>query len=726
MRMSRLWRLLAAALLLSRTVSAATLKGRVTDPDGRPVAGARIVVVGALGAVADRETSADGSFEIDALPAGVYGIHVVKDGFTADPIRADVAAFDARTLDFALRVSALAESIVVSASQIELPLSRAADAMTAITAADLEARQIETVADALRLVPDLAVTRSGGRGAITSLFPRGGASNYTLVLVDGIRANAFGGGYDFGHLPAAEVDRVEVVRGPESALFGSDAIGAVVQIVTKRGGRPRGDALIEGGNQGTERLAGSAAGSRDPWSWGGGIEQRRSDGFTGVAPATGERVTNDDDHLRHASGSLGWRRPNGPDLLIGGNVGHDERGFPGPFGTNPAGNFTHVDRVSRGINDSRQLGARLNHPWSSRVRQRIDLNVFDLSSQFTSSFGPSTSGTRRVDGRVQEDVAVNRSFAASGGVEAISERASSTFITGADGTPGPIRRAVTGTFGEVRYVASERLFVTGGARLEHLSRNRQRINSLNPKAAVSFVAKATRLHASAGTGIRPPDGFEIAFTDNPNLKPERSRSVDGGVEQRFAGDALVAGATAFFNRYDDLLVTVGRSLRDASRYKTDNISNAQARGLELTLDARPRPRLSLRASYAWVDTQILSVDGLAAIAPPPFKVGDPLLRRPKHQGAIDLVYTHGRVSAFADLTTRGRALDVEPSFGASGGLFFSPGYAVGNAGASIRFTRNFDVYARVLNVTDRAYEEALGFPALRRSAIVGVRVAAGR
>jgi outer membrane cobalamin receptor len=726
MRMHRLWRLFATALLLSRTVSAATLSGRVTDPDGRPVAGARIVVVGALGAVADRESNSDGRFEIDALPAGAYGIHVVKDGFTADPIRTEVSASETRAIDFALRVSAIAESIVVSASQIELPLSRTTDAMTAITAADLETRQIETVADALRLVPDLAVTRSGGRGAITSLFPRGGASNYTLVLVDGMRANAFGGGYDFGHLPAADIERIEVVRGPESALYGSDAVGAVVQVVTKRGGPPHGDALIEGGNQATERFAASAAGSRNAWSWGGSVEQRRTDGFTGVAPATGELVTNDDDHLQYASGSVAWRRTNGPDVLVSGNARHDERGFPGPFGTNPVGNFTKVDRVSRGINDSRQLGARLNHPWSPRVRQRIDVNVFDLSSQFTSAFGPSTSGTRRVDGRVQEDVAFNRAFGASGGVELMSERASSTFITGADGTPTPIRRTDAGTFGEVRYVASERLFVTGGVRLEHLSRDEQRTNSINPKAAISYVAKSTRLHASAGTGIRPPDAFEIAFTDNPNLKPERSRSIGGGVEQHLTGDALVVGAAAFYNRYDDLLITVGRSLRDASRYKTDNISNALARGVELTVDARPSQRLSVRGTYAFVHTEILSVDGLAATAPPPFKVGDPLLRRPKHQGAVDVVYAHGRLSAFADLTTRGRTLDVEPSFGASGGLFICPGYAVGNVGARIRLARRFDAYARVLNVTDRVYEEALGFPALGRSALVGVRVAGGR
>ena len=92
-------------------------------------------------------------------------------------------------------------------------------------------------------MPGLTVVRSGGRGAVTSLFPRGGESDYTLVLVDGIRANDFGGGFDFAHLPVADVDRIEVVRGPQSALYGSDAIGGVVQIITRSGGAPRLDGV---------------------------------------------------------------------------------------------------------------------------------------------------------------------------------------------------------------------------------------------------------------------------------------------------------------------------------------------------------------------------------------------------------------------------------------------------------------------------------------------------
>src|SRR5216683_8388755 len=205
MPIPRLWRPAAAcrlpitialfALLLTRYASAATLAGRVVDPDGRPVAGARVIVSTANGTLADRGTYDDGRFEIAALPAGEYDIRVVADGLTAEPTRVVLTRDDRQAIDLKLHVSAITESVVVSASLVDVPLSRSADSVTVITSADLQARQIDTVADALGLVPGLTVARSGDRGALTSLFPRGGGSNYTLVLVDGIRVNAFGGGF---------------------------------------------------------------------------------------------------------------------------------------------------------------------------------------------------------------------------------------------------------------------------------------------------------------------------------------------------------------------------------------------------------------------------------------------------------------------------------------------------------------------------------------------------
>jgi outer membrane cobalamin receptor len=727
---------------LARAASGATLAGSVTDPDGRGVASARVIVTNALGTVTGAVTDTSGGYEIESLAAGQYGVRVVADGFQADPIDVTIGAEERREVNVRLRLSAVTESLVVSASLIDVPLSRAADSVTVITAADLQAGQFETVSDALRLVPGLSVRRSGGRGAITSLFPRGGGSNYTLVLVDGMRVNSFGGGYDFAHLSVADIDRIEIVRGPESALFGSDAIGAVVQIVTKRGGPTRVDGLVEGGGQGTARATFGAAGSRGEWSWGGGAERTQSDGYSGAA-ASGQRVSNDDYHLAHASGTLGWQRPNGPDVLISANLGRNERGFPGPFGSDPIHVFAGVDRVSRGVNHTRQVGGRVTHPWSARIRQRVEASYTDLSGDFVSRFGESASGTRRFDGRIQEDVAFSPVLGASAGVEFLREHGSSTFITGSTGETLPIERSITGAYGEVRAVGRDRLFVTGGVRLEHVTRDpveadpnafsprpafpSQTINSLNPKIAVSYLVTrpgqtraATRLRTSAGTGIRPPNAFEIAFTDNPGLRPERNRSFDAGLEQQLAGGAYSFGVTAFFNRYDDLIVTVGRSLRDASRYRTDNVSNARARGVELTGDARLPSGFAVHGTYTFLATEILSVDGLSQ-APPPFSVGDALIRRPRHQGTLDLVYASARLSAFAELTSRSQILDLEPSFASR--LFFTPGYSVINAGVSVPIARGVQMIARGLNLANTAYEETLGYPGMHRSGLIGVRVA---
>ena len=225
---------------------AAVVRGTVTDPAGARVPHAHVVLASPLSVVASTETSANGEFLFDRVAPGRYELRVAADGFRGEPLAIVAAPGEETRVAFGLHVSALTESVVVSASQVEMPLARAADSVTVISSRDLQAAQTETVADALRFVPGLTVSRNGGRGAVTSLFPRGGESDYTLVMVDGIKANAFGGGYDFSTLSASQVERIEVVRGPESALFGADAIGAVVHVVTKHTGRPRVEGLVGG------------------------------------------------------------------------------------------------------------------------------------------------------------------------------------------------------------------------------------------------------------------------------------------------------------------------------------------------------------------------------------------------------------------------------------------------------------------------------------------------
>jgi outer membrane receptor protein involved in Fe transport len=350
--------------------------------------------------------------------------------------------------------------------------------------------------------------------------------------------------------------------------------------------------------------------------------------------------------------------------------------------------------------------------------------------------------------RAQGDVTVSATGSLSVGIEGHQERARSTYITGPAFEEVPIERTDIGYFGEWRQQLGSRASITAGVRLESLHRKPVAPDpnpfaprpafaadsqlSPNPRVGLVYALRrdtsgsaVTRVHASAGTGIRPPDAYEIAYTDNPELKPERSRSVEGGLSHAFPGFALDLQVTAFRNNYDDLIVAVSRALQDASRFRTDNISNARAQGLELSAEWRSRWGLGTRASYTWLDTAILAVDRTGA-APPPFSAGDPLIRRPRHQGSVGLLFVRSRVTGFLDVGGRGRALDIEPNYGALGGLFTVPGFTAVDAGGAFRVHRAVEVFARGANLLDRTYEETLGFPALGRNGMVGVRVAVGR
>jgi outer membrane cobalamin receptor len=725
---------------------AAVVTGRVVDPSAQPVPGASALIVCGSVVSAVAITGSDGRFRTSEVE-GRCELRIALQGFAAAPVALDLengtSVRDVGAIH--LQVSAVSESVVVSAANVDVPLSQASAAVTVITGDELRARQITTLADALRGVPGLSVVRAGSAGAVTSVFPRGGESDSSLVLIDGIEANAFGGGFDFSHLPVENIDRIEVVRGPQSALFGSNAIASVVRIITRDGGPIRGDAAVETGSFGTSRMAAASSGTAGSWFWGAGTERLHSNGWNGQVSPSGTLVENDQYTRTEAGVSGGWRDERGTALRGEVRFERDDRGFPGPFGSNPIGAFEGIDRVSHGVDD-RWLGSVSGAvPFGPRVRTQAQATWNTIDGSFVSPFGPSVSGSRRADFRAQADVRAREGLDVSAGVEFQRERASSTFITDDDFSQIPVERSVAAYFGEARWNARDRLFVTAGVRVDDIRRDalagfddpfsprpdfpRDREVSTNPRVAAAWLVRSathasTKLRAAAGTGIRPPDGFEIAFTDNPSLKPERSRSVETGVDQMLLSGHALLQATLFDNRFDDLIVAVGQ-FRESSRYRTDNISNALARGVEVSSVLRGRAAgfdLQSQISYTFMHTEVLAVDGSRG-APPPFTPGDPLLRRPRHHWSADVSGVRGRMTAWLRGGGRGRVLDVEPTLGTFGGLFTASGYGVWNAGGAWRLTQAVEVFGRVENLFDRHYEEAFGFPALGRGAFAGVRVA---
>jgi outer membrane cobalamin receptor len=747
-------RLLSHALLVllisAQPSFAGPVTGQVVDPDGRGIPGATVLLTDRSAVVARTLTGSSGEFTLTSPDSGIFQVRVAIDGFRGTPV-AIAGASAARDLGtIALELSAVSESVVVSAAQVEIPLSTASSSVTVITRDDLDKRQVESVADALRAVPGLSVVATGGRGAVTAVFPRGGESDYSLVFVDGVPANTFGGGFDFAHLPVANIERIEIVRGPQSALYGSNAIGTVVRVITRQGGAPGASASLEGGSLDTFRATASTSGSAGAWNWGAAAERLTTDNFNGQRAESGAIVENDDYDRNTVAAAGGWRTSKGAGVQGSVRYATDERGSPGPFGSDPGGTYGGIDTVSRGVND-RWLMSISGNVSAGSARINAEATHSRLDSRFASQFGDSESYSRRTTARAQADGTLARGLEVSGGFELLGERAGGTFITATGNVLVPVERTLAGVFGEARWTHAARLFVVAGIRVDRITREpldgdadafsprppfeRDTVVSSNPKVAAAWFLGATdgnftKVRASAGTGIRPPDAFEIAFTDNPSLEPERSRSFDAGVEQALVGGRGLIEATVFFNNYDDLIVATG-SFSGSSQYRTDNISNARARGFELAATGRAPlsgvrgGSLQVRVAYTRLATEILAVDDNGS-APPPFAVGDRLLRRPDHGFSADVLLTAGSIAAFLDGGGRGAVRDVDPSFGTFGGIYDAPGFSVWNAGVSWTVSSRLQIFGRVTNVFNREYEEALGYPALGRAGMAGLKVAASR
>ena len=223
---------------------------------------------------------------------------------------------------------------------------------------------------------------------------------------------------------------------------------------------------------------------------------------------------------------------------------------------------------------------------------------------------------------------------------------------------------------------------------------------VNPRVAAAYMLReshggsmdGTRLHASFGTGIRPPDGFNLAFTNNPHLKPETSISFDAGIEQRFFQGKAVLDLTYFNNHFKDQIVTLGGSLTNLSSFISDNLGNSRAQGAEISFQVHPIRSLQMSVEYTRDGTAVLSLNG-SSLALAPLQVGQQLIRQPRNSGAYNLTWRHGNLMLNTNAYIRGPVLDVEPNYGLGACalglpcLFPDKGYARVDGGFSYRLPR---------------------------------------
>jgi len=730
---SRAALLLLMALLVSLGVArAATVEGTVLDPSNRVVPGVRVSLLHQFTPLEEQQTDAQGHFLFGNLRGGAYRLVASAPGFTASPLQVEVGESQTQAVNLHLVLSALQQQVVVSATLGGALAPQVGSSITVLTRRDLDEQGAQAVLEVLRDVPGVAVNQTGRRGGVTGIFIRGGNSNYNLVMLDGIQVNQFGGDFDFASLPADGVDRAEVIRGPQSALYGSNAVTGVINIVTRKGqGPPRFTVQAEGGSFTTRRFATGGSGLTRRLSWAYDLSRLDSGGV----------VANDAYRNQSAFLSLGYGRSlrRQVNFQFFGNA--NDAGAPGPYGSDPLGLFPGLDLISR--NKQNLFGYQLSfaEQWSSQFRQVVSANLATNDYYFRSPYGDSFSHNLRGVVNTRSEITVSRQDFLALGFEYNREQIKNTYIADASSTPFLLPRTGLAYFAENRWSPSRRWVVISGLRVDAIRTRAlppggyglrpplpaSSVTKTNPRVSATYLARegagsfgATRLHGTFGTGIRAPNGFELAFTNNPHLKPEMSVSFDAGVEQRLLADRALLDFTYFYNHFKNQIVVLGASLAHLSNFVSDNLANSRAHGLEASFRIRPRRSLELSGHYTRLNSSILALDG-SRLAQFPFEVGQPLLRRPRNSTAFNATWQRGRLTLNFNGYCRSQVRDVEPNYGAYGGLFTNPGYVLANTGFAYRLGRGLEVYGRLNNVLNRKYEESFGYPALPLNFLAGIK-----
>ena len=724
MHIHRLFFYAAAACACVSPASAAEYTGTVTDPSGRPVPGAQIAAINAVGVITQQITDDQGRFDIYISPLyDDFRFRVAAPGFQTTIVASGASHIQ-------LPLAPQSDSVRVIGSAIDVPASEQGTSVTTITSREIRERNEPLAADLLRQVPGVVIAQSGSRGAVSSLFVRGGDSKYNLVLLDGIPINSFyfGGLFDFAHIPSDFIEQIDVARGPQSAIYGSYAIGSVVNFQTRAAENGSAfDLVAEGGTHDESRF--SLSGSGKVWRDLGLAGSISSLNGNGPVPNSDYRNDNVFLALSHR-----WYTQN---MFAFGAFNSNDVGEPGAFGSNPKGYYSGLDLVSRSRNNTSTYGFHWQDDLTDKVRLDLFAGFFLNNNGYRSPYGYSFNKDLRGNAEARATWAVMSHWTMAAGYAFDREEMRNTYVTTTATGPFLLRRDNGGVYWE-NHITWNSLFLNAGLREEIYQTPfvpgnaygypprpdfAQRTDTrLNPKVSGAYtLPSGQRLHASFGTGIRPPGGSDLAFTNNPALKPERTQSYDVGLQERFLNDRLSLDATWFRNRYKDLIVGLGGSLSALSRYSTDNVANARAEGAEISAQLRPASNLSLTGSYTWLETGILSLNGGSGLVQKYFYLGQPLLRRPKQSGSLLLTYHRNRFDGNIAGYIRGKTLDNEPTYGVSGGLYQNPGYRNFSVNLNYRVLGNLTVYANLRNALDQRYEEIYGFPSPLLNVVMGVK-----
>lgn len=724
--------LFLAVLVPAGTSAQEPIRGRVTDATGAALPRVPVSAVDGAGATLTTTlTDAAGRFTLPSCTTCTVRVSLA--GFRGEQLVVTAG----RDLAFALDVAPIRESIVVTATRDDAPSSQVGASVTVIDAATLARRGDVLVADALRGTPGVTVVQNGGRGNVGSLFVRGGENSYTKVLLDGIPLNEPGGTFNFGGLTTGHLDRVELVRGAQSALFGSDAMAGVLQLITRQGvagSRPELAGEISTGTYGTWQGSGRISGGTGRVTYslhvGGDVTDNREPNNryeSRTSSASAQVRLSEQTRLRFVgrledadTGSPGQTAFGRPDLdasfsqrhLVGG-VTLDRRGPE----------WTHRLTYALATSEQRSTNLQLDPAYTPTYGERAaPFEFFDFAYDSGSEF-------RRHHMSYQGDLRVTHGGALAGAelftvaADWDGERGTlRDYLGGASISPSRNNLGLTAQHQHV----SARLAVTTGIRLED---NASFGTSVVPRLSAMVLVRTgrgalgtTRVRANAGRGIKEPtmrQSFSLSPFDlgNPDLEAERSTTVDLGVEQRLFADRAKVEVVWFDSVFRNQISTrtVSFSPYTAQYF---NVGRTEARGWEVSMELAPATGVRLIANHTIVDSEIIDSTSEFSEA---LAAGQWALRRPRHSGQAVLSVDRGRVTADLGARWTGRRNDSDFS-SLVPALTSGDGYTLWHGQVSARLHERMVVFLRGDNLTNVEYMEPLGYPAWRRSLRAGLRV----
>ncbi|HEX4627309.1 MAG TPA: TonB-dependent receptor [Gemmatimonadales bacterium] len=593
--------------------------------------------------------------------------------------------------------------VVVTATRLPMPAELLPTAVAVISGAQLREQGIRTVAEALRIVPAASIAGTGPYGGQTSLFLRGGASDYVKVLIDGVPQNAPGGAYDFANLTTDNVERIEVARGPASVLYGSDAMTGVVQIFTRDGRGPvRGSVSAGGGTFGSSAFDARVSGGDARAGYVLGVSRFSSDGVDTVNNAFRNEVL---------TGRLRWV----PNLQTAAALSFRYGDALYHFPTDGAGR--QVSNNQHQLDRGPSVGLDLGHAFSNRIDAHLTGTWRRDNAQYTiAPNGPSDTTTFPFASsdwvtRTGADGRANLRFPG-GDIVTLGGAFEHEAMEGST-LAGPRSRDDGAAYAQLVTGLERLASLMAGARLE----DNERFGShATWRVGVSLrVVPGLRAVASAGTGFREPGFYEIFATGfvrgNPDLAPEKSRSWETGLEYTVPSRAATLRATYFDQRFRDLIQYSAQGVGpDSVNYI--NLADATARGLEVAGHAGLGATLTLGATYTYLDSR----DGAT---------GRRLQRRPTHAASVNLGYAiGGRGSASLAAVFTGDRDDYDYATFPATPVVLPPHTRVDLAGTFDVIRSNgarpgVGVDLRVENLLDARYEDVRNFPARRRALFFG-------